>query len=110
MRPTLFGRGFFSSSACPHSMACWSSHSGEPSLRMKQVKPFVPFWTTFVEPSACGMVMVALLATDGGAAVLALAIYSASVFGTSSVGNLNCARALEIGKMDAATNAKYARE
>jgi len=56
---------------------------------MKQVKPFVPFWTTFVEPSACGMVMVALLATDGGAAVLALAIYSASVFGTSSVGNLN---------------------
>jgi hypothetical protein len=53
------------------------------------------------------MVMVALFATDGGAAVLALAMYSGSVFGTSSVGLANV---VESGITAAAMSNKHARE
>jgi hypothetical protein len=70
-------------------MAFWSSHSGVPSLAIKHVKPFDPVWTVLEDPSGCGMVIVAFFTTDAGAAVFTLAMYSGSVFGTSSLGKAN---------------------
>jgi len=58
------------------------------------------------EPSACGIVIVALFTMDAGAAVFTLAMYSGSVFGTSSVGKAE-AEVTEIA--DAATKARHAR-
>src|SRR5215470_6712275 len=86
MKPILFGGACLACRAARHSMAFWSSHSGVPSLATKHVKPFDPVWTALEDPSGCGMVIVALFTTDAGAAVFALAMYSGSVFGTSSVG------------------------
>jgi hypothetical protein len=53
------------------------------------------------------MIIAALLTTEAGAAVLTLAMYSGSVFGTSSVGS--CAEAEVIEMADVATNARHAR-
>jgi hypothetical protein len=55
-------------------------------MSIKHVNPFDPVWTVLEDPSGCAMVIVALFTTDGGAAVFALAMYSGSVFGTSSLG------------------------
>src|SRR6476619_8513120 len=106
MRPILFGGVCLAIRALRHSMAFASSHSGVPSFPIKQVNPFDPVWTVLEDPSGCGMVMVALFTTDAGAAVFTLAMYSGSVFGTSSVGKAE-AEATEIA--DAATKARHAR-
>src|ERR671912_2297282 len=106
MKPILSGGVCPAASALPHSIAFWSSHRGVPLGSIKQVNPFVPVCKVLEEPSACGMVIVALFTMDAGAAVFTLAMYSGSVFGTSSVGNSNAkAEVTEIA--DAATNAKH---
>jgi hypothetical protein len=56
-------------------------------LAIKHVKPFDPVWMVFEDPSGCSMVIVALFTSDAGAAVFTLAMYSGSVFGTSSLGS-----------------------
>src|SRR6185312_3781480 len=86
MKPILFGGACLVFRALRHSMAFWSSHSGVPSLSIKQVKPFDPVWTLLDDPSGCGIVIVALFTTDVGAAVFTFAMYSGSALGISSVG------------------------
>src|SRR5215218_5472210 len=77
----------FAPIALRHSTAFWSAQEGVPSPSTWHVKPFEPVCRTLGGPLPCAMMIVALFTIDGGAAVLALAMYSGSVLGTSSVGN-----------------------
>src|SRR5215831_3866750 len=90
MNPTLFGGSDFDPMACAHAIPFSSAQSGVPCSSIKQVKPLAPVWRGFGLPS-CIMMIVALETICSGAAVLTFAIYSASDFGTSSVGNATAA-------------------
>src|SRR6185295_4472286 len=84
MKPTLLaGGGLCSIQACAHSMAFLSPHIGSgpglSGLSGIQVKPLVPLRSSRILPPASIATIVASLATDTGAACMALAIICSSV-------------------------------
>src|SRR3954468_8496133 len=85
MNPILSGGVFFSVYACSHSIALGSKHigslPGELGSSGTQVQSLLPLRSTFMVPSSFISVTVAVRETLGGAAVMAFAIFAASVFG-----------------------------
>src|ERR1700739_1766961 len=88
MNPTLLGGdGDCVIKACNHSIAFGSRHigslPGELGSSGTHVHSLVPWRSTFMLPSSRISAMVASRETAGGAALIALAIFSVSVFGAS---------------------------
>src|ERR1700726_2965181 len=85
MNPILSGGGFFPTYAWSHSIALGSRHigslPGELGSSGTQVQSLLPLRSTFMLPSSLISAIVAVRDTLGGAAVMAFAIFAASVFG-----------------------------
>src|SRR5271166_3662884 len=77
MKPTLSGGGAWVCHACAHSMALGSMHIGTPLFSM-QVYSLVPFFRVWVTPFTVRTI-VAFRQIGSGAAVITVAVYSASV-------------------------------
>src|SRR5689334_21736631 len=82
------GGGCFFSIASIHSMPLASVHIGSgpgvAGLSGRQVKPFVPARSSFIDPSAPMSMIAALLPTASGAALMALWILPASSVGAAA--------------------------
>src|SRR5437763_2817770 len=85
MNPILSGGGFLPIYAWSHSIALGSRHigslPGELGSSGTQVQSPLPLRSTFIVPSSFISATVAVRDTLGGAAVMAFAIFAASVFG-----------------------------
>src|SRR3954453_2953291 len=85
MNPILSGGADLAMYACSHSIAFGSRHigslPGELGSSGTQVHVPVPLRSTFIVPSSFISATVAVRETLGGAALIAFAIFAASVFG-----------------------------
>src|SRR4051812_43405791 len=78
IRPTApAGGSLWAIHACAHFRPLASMHIGSRpgvcGLSGMQVQPLLPWRSVFIEPSACGWMIVALADTDDGAAAIAFA-------------------------------------